>query len=411
MGRASIRTMLPLDRWAYHLGLEPRHFNGVTTSLAPARACHKAWLQYAWQDADRVGREDVAQAIADAERDIVEALGYYPLPQWVAGEVIRTPRAYDVTLRRGALQENVPGNFLSVEASLGKYISGGIEAFTDLGDSLIAWSDVDGDGYDETATVTAATTATDTSEIRVYFPGHGEDDLWEIRPLRSVSISGGIATILMDRHLLVDPDLWEAIDAAAVDGDVDANFVTQVEVYRVYNDPSQQVQLQWERVPGDCDCGATDCVQCAWTTQWGCLQGRSPRLGILTYQPGTWDADEESYASASLVVNRLPERVRLWYRAGYESSHVSRPMVDMDPMLERVITLYSVTLLDRPICNCNNVETFIDRWREDRALITYNQGSYRMSNRDLGCPWGTRAGAIWAWKQVERLALGRAAHY
>ncbi|MDP2727535.1 MAG: hypothetical protein Q8P59_08310, partial [Dehalococcoidia bacterium] len=72
MGRANTRTMLPLDRWSYHLGMDPRHFNGLETSLRPARLCHQPTLQYAWQDSDRVGRDDIAQAIAQAESEIVD---------------------------------------------------------------------------------------------------------------------------------------------------------------------------------------------------------------------------------------------------------------------------------------------------------------------------------------------------
>ncbi len=420
MARASTRTLLPLDRWAFHLGLEPRHFNGVTTTAAPDRNCSNVWLQYAWQASDRVGREEVAEAIAQAEQDIITELGFYPLPQWTAGEVVHTVRPYDRSLSHNDSLQNGRGLYQSVKAGMGLLIAGGIKASTEIGTATVAggtmvWTDLDGDGYDEIARITLATTVTDTDEIRCYFPSHDQEDEWEIRPLKAVSISGGNVVIDIERHLLVDPDLWEAIGAEAVDGDDDGNFLTSIEVYRVYHDPQQQAQLQWERIPNDCSCGSTDCAMCAWSVQWACLQTRNPRLGHATYQPGTWDATDEEFNAASLAVSRAPERVRLWYRSGWQWAQARRDMIEMDPLWERVITYYSVTLLDRPICDCNNVTAYIDKWRTDLAYVGSgeNDGRWQMQiggrpSRVLDCPWGTMQGAVWAWQQVQRRRIGKA---
>ncbi len=409
MARASISTMLPLDRWARYLGLEPRHFNQVTTDITPVEHCKRVWLQHAWQGTDAVGREEVADAIARAEDDLTEALGYYPLPQWTAGEVVRTEPYQDPYLRHTSALTTPNGLYRSVQARRGMVISGGIRAETAIqAAAAIVWSDADADGYNETATVAVATTVTDENEIRVYFPGHGGEDEWEIRPLRSVTIAAGTATILIDRHLLADPDLWEALDPQEIDGDVDANFVATVDVYRVHNDPSQQAQLQWERLPNDCDCGSSTCASCAWSTQWACLQTRDPRLGIVTYQPADWDSDAESFTPASLSVSRQPERVRLYYQSGYASSRVSRDWQQMDPAFERAIVLLSICYLDRPVCSCSNVEAFYQRWSEDLALKGADGASYQLTEAVTSCPWGTRAGAVEAWRTIMRMRGDRA---
>lgn len=411
MARANTRTLLPLDRWASILGLEPRHFNGVQSDLAPVHACNQVWLQYSWQDADRVGREDVAQAIAQAEADVITALGFLPVPDWASGEVVRTTPPHDPGSVLYGLN-NVRGYYPSIYSRLGRIISGGIRAVTLISTASIAgftmtWQDLDGDGYEETMRIIVPTTVTDTNEIRVFFPSHSADELWEIRPLRSVSISGGNVTVLIDRHLLVDPDLWEAINAEAVDGDVDANFVSSLGVYRIYNDISEQATLRWERIPGGCDCGLSSCPMCSWTTQAACLQVRDPRLPILTYQPAIYDEDTDSFTSAALTLSRQPDQVSLSYYSGWQGQHLARPLVQMDSLMERIITLYSVTLLDRPICACDNVENYIARWREDRALIANEGARYQLTDRNLSCPWGTREGAVWAWGQVQRYALGQ----
>jgi hypothetical protein len=406
--------MLSLDRWAYHLGLDPRHFNQVTSIVTPVHFCRKVWMQYPWQTADHVGREEVADAISKAEYDIVMALGYYPIPQWIVGEVIRTSPSPDVSAKHTYDLENVAGRYRSVQAAFGHIISGGIEVRDSVGPSAVAWVDATGvplaNDIHSIGLVTTPVTVTDPDELRVYFAGHNGEDEWEIRPLRAVTIIAGVAYILIDRHLLVDPDLWEDLDPHEVNGDLDASFVATVDVYEVYNDASQQAQLQWERLPSTCDCGSTDCAMCAWATQWACLQTRDPKLGFVTYQPGDWDAASESYTAAPIAVARQPERVRLWYRAGYRGARVTRPYNNMDLELERMITLLSICYLDRPVCGCSNVEAFYQRWTEDKALVA-ETGHYQVTNRDMSCPWGTKIGAIQAWNMAQNYALGRAVRY
>lgn len=418
MARASVRTMLPLDRWAFHLGLDPRHFNQITSQVLPevgTHHCRQVWYQYPWQTADHVGREEVADAISKAEYDIVMALGYYPIPQWIEGEVIRTSPSPDVSAKHTYDLENVAGRYRSVQTAFGYIISGGQEAKDVIGVAAVAWFDANIIGLlpndiRSVAQIQIATTITNPDELRVYFVGHDGEDEWEIRPLRSVTIAGGIATIILDRHLLVNPDLWEALNAGAVNGDLDANFVATVEVWEVYNDPSQQCQLQWERLPSSCDCGSVDCAMCAWATQWACLQTRDPKRGFVTYQPSDWDADSESYTAAAIAISRQPERVRLWYQAGYRGAKVTRPYNNMDFELERMITLLSICYLDRPVCGCSNVEAFYQRWTEDKALVA-ETGHYQVRDRDLACPWGTKIGQIQAWNMAQNWVLGRAVRY
>ncbi len=424
MARANTRTMLPLDRWAAILGIEPRHFNGIYTTLRPVENCDQTWFQYAWQMADRVGREDAALAIAQAEADVIDALGFLPVPDWTEAEIVRATKPNDVMLPGNYSLYNARALFQSVSVKHGHVISGGVQtraliatatrtAPADPADTLLL-NDADGDGYNEELHIILPTTVTDVNEIRVYFAGHDGADEWEVRPLKTVLIAGGTLHIVLDKHLVPDPDLWEALNATGINGDVETNFVTQLDVYRVYNDPSDQCQLQWEAEPGLCSCGAATCETCSWATQSGCLQTRDPKLGILTYRPATWDAAEQAFASASLSLDRQPDRVSVNYLSGYRSNRVARPYAEMDPTLERIITYYSVTLLDRPICNCNNVESFIGRWREDRALQASNPSgasSYKLSARAMDCPWGTREGALWAWQQVQKLAIGQGVSY
>ncbi len=66
MGRSEVLTKLPLDRWAKIMGIDPLHFNGVLDDTHTTQSCEQPWMQFAWQSNDRIGREDIAVAIAQA---------------------------------------------------------------------------------------------------------------------------------------------------------------------------------------------------------------------------------------------------------------------------------------------------------------------------------------------------------
>ncbi|MHC4709558.1 MAG: hypothetical protein ACYTA3_03815, partial [Planctomycetota bacterium] len=86
MARASTYTLLSLDRWAAIMGINGAHFNGAAASavMPYTDCCTDIWFQYDWQFHSRVGREELARAIAASERDIAEVLGYWPAPTWIA---------------------------------------------------------------------------------------------------------------------------------------------------------------------------------------------------------------------------------------------------------------------------------------------------------------------------------------
>lgn len=422
MARASTRTLLPLDRWAAILGHDPLSFNQVITAAKPQTICAGPWKQWPWQESDKISREDVAQAIAEAERILADYVGYTLLPTWVADE------------RRGTIQPGMPGLLNlsgrnlsgfrnTVQLARGHYISGGVEAKAVIeAGATITYTDEDGDDYFETATVTVNTTVTDVCEIAVYYPGESGRDAWEVRPLRSVTITAGVATIVMWRHQLVLPDLMEALVPEAVDGDNAANFLEDVDVYRHYTDPQQQVQFLWSPIPywGSCGCGDSACVACTIASQFGCLVGNDYRLGLVHYQPATWDAAAGGFVTAGYAAPRQPDRLRLWYRAGYQDMAQDCPALQMEGTWERAVAYLSLTLLDRNLCGCSNLESLAEHYREDLALASSTPAesrSYRVSGTAarasiLDNPFGTTRGAVYAWTRAnaEGRKLGRAVH-
>jgi hypothetical protein len=406
VARASTATKLPLYRWAQLAGLNPLHFCGVDLPTQQI-ACEAIWQQHAWQLSDRISREEVAQAIARAEADIERQLGYRLLPSWEVDEWQPTQRpAKPELIHLG--QGDIRGFGQVVKADWGWMISGGTQAkdLVEAGASIV-YTDSDSDGYFETATVTVNVLFSSACELRVYCPGHNGDAGYEIRPV-TVSIAGGVATVTFRREQAVDPILQETVlplsedsQWRGVNGSNDLNFLEDVDVYRVYNDPQLQVQLLWAPYAVSCaNCEGGGCPTCAYTTQTGCLIPVGyPRQGVVTYRPADWNADTSEFDAREYVVGRQPDLVRLHYYAGHRMKAVDCPTIEMEGDFERWVTYLSIAYLDRPICGCNNVANFVDYWQQEMAQTGTEKG-IQISERDRDCPFGTTRGAIYVWRRL-----------
>lgn len=408
MARASTYTWLPLDRWAEIIGLHPMHFNQFTSAYIQSQSfCGDIWYQYDWMYADKTSRESIAFAIKQAEDKISEFVGFNLIPDWELDERHRTVRPAPPELFGMAVQPRWTAK--SITTNKGWIISGGIQTkeLIGRGQDAVVLTDEDGDGYSETATVTVATTVTNEDEIRVYFPGESGADEWEIRPLRSVSIAGGFATIVFWAWQIPDPDLWEQMTMPTIDGDDPENYIDEVDVYRVYNDPSSMVSFLWEGIPNTCGCGDVDCAECEKYTQDGCLTVRDERLGLFTYRPADWDADTGQYQSTDWAVcSREPDSMRLWYYSGWQNTKLPRPKLQMDSYWEHAVAYYAASLLERPICGCNNAAEFVKQWMEDTARVGTDH-SWQISPSQRDNTFGSKRGAIYAFQRAKDRRIAR----
>jgi len=407
MARAETVTWLSLDRWCQIIGTNPYHFNGVYTALSPNLSCNAGmdtWFQAAWQSAGKVSREDLAHAISDAEGILQSFVGYNLLPDWTIDDRFLTVRP----AIRELFSTGFNPRFLSKSIQTtdsdhrrGYVISGGQKAKTNIAASAaIVRSDADGDGYSETCTVTVASTVT-PEEVRVYFAGMLGAEEWELRPVKVVA-SGANLVITFKIYQVPNPGLWDRINAAGIDGDVAGNFQTTVDVYRVYNDPSAPLTMLWEPDQrNSCNCGQATCTACTFATQSGCVHVRDGRLGILAYSPASWDASAGQFNAADFSVCRDPERLRVWYYSGWRKETGDpryRATADMDPYWESAVAYLATALLEREICACNNVQYFIDHWRED---VARSNRDYSIQNNPatLGSPFGTKRGQLYAYQR------------
>lgn len=410
-------TKLPIDEFARIFGINPLHFWQVQISEVQNNVPDTAWFQYGWQDSRRPAREAVAEAIAEAEADIERVLGYRLLPSWESEEwreAVRPSRPEFSNLNGS----DVRGRRATVRASWGYFITGGIRGSTELeAGAAITWSDSGRlpASYEDTGTVTVLNVpaAVEAEEIALYYPGHGGDEEWRIRPIR-VSLSGTTATITFRRELAVKETIIETLDVASVkahetvaDGTDDADFLDEVDVYRVYNDPQTQATLLWE--PGGfCPCSA-GCA-CAYQAQTACLLVRGdPRQSLVGYVAADWDADAAEFTHAGVCAQHAPDSMRLFYRAGWRDQRRELPTLQMDPAWARAVAYFAASKLDKAPDRADVAA--LGEWSVDLAFETGAEqfNRYRMSRGDLDNPFGTRRGAVYAWNRV-RGQLGPVGH-
>lgn len=410
MARASTPTLLSLDRWAQLLGVNPAHFNeAVGVNIMPqTSACKDVYWQHAWQAAGQVSREEIAQEISIAETEIAQALGYWPAPVWQEGVMVR----YDHPHRREfhGVALNIKLKYKDVQLPFGKFINGGRRAVQSVGlAETVVYSDEDGDGYDETATVTVATSLTRECDIKVYTEGMNGDPSWEIRPARTKEITGGNFVATFWAWQMIDPTLWDTLPVQVqpeAENLEDPIYVADVDVYREYNDTARaQTVFFWERDPGCTSCGGTGCLACQQVAQQGCLHLRDRDQGLAVPTPATYDADAGGWQETAMVCNRDPDQIKVWYQSGdidnrYMQGLTCEPLSDF---WAQTIAFLATARLSRPLCSCNNVTRLAHFLQADYAMTSPAGDSYNLGPDDLTNPFGTKRGEIRAWRRVIRL--------
>lgn len=422
--RAETPTLLSLERYAKIMGLDPLHFAGATSSLRPAGSCNSIWMQYDWQDANKVSRDQLARLIAKAEMDLAMHLGYWPAPVWVSAEWQMYPREHRRELYGAGVTRR--GDFKEVTLNWGEFMYGGVAATTLIEAADVTRNadiDADGDGFAEWAswTITDADAIADPTSLHAYFKewtavdaandrtdpnSEGADPKWEIHPV-TVDVDGLAVNVLIPVWCLFRPQLEEAHNAAGIDADAPASYVDDVVFYRVYNDPTGQVQFLWDvncpsyPLPGTVCPGSSTfpmpATACTYGLQGGCLLTGDQRNSIVTPQPGQYDGDD-AFVATTWAYPREPDSIRFWYRAGRQPRTAARGCDLLDDYWAELIAILATARLERPLCTCSAAQSKVDTWRQD---LTYaGEHSYQLGLEALECKLGHRRGEVHVWKHI-----------
>lgn len=396
MARANTPTLLSLDRWAEIIGIDPRHFNQIVCEAFPAdSACDDIWYQYGWMLGEKASREDLARAIAQAERMIAQFLGWWPAPIWSVSEPQTWPAqrvvwggSYGIASRHF-----IPGHFKRVKTNWGRVIRGGRETWSLLASNVaVTYSDPYTIGFDDLASVTTAYDATTHSglvgsEVRLVPTGTITEDLvrLQIRGLSVVLTAPNTLDIEGGASKFLDPALWENPDAA--DGDVAANFLDHVDVYRRWTSDQGNSNAPVE-FGTELWCPPDASAACDVSVSYGCIMVVKPLTGIIAPVPATWGS-ANTWVRSNLCGE--PDEVRLWYLSGYPWDDWG----EMSHPLDRAVAALATALLQKPVCGCENESRLVFYWQQTPANLTVEQAE---------CPFGAQNGAYQAWLTVSQMA-------
>ncbi len=443
MARADTNTLLSLDRFSTIMGISPVRFNGAAAITIPGsnvklfdidHDVNNTWPQFSYQTNDQISREELAQEISRAESDIAAYIGYFPGPRWHSQEMHRYPQYH----RREfyGIGRDMRGQYKAVQTRWGKFIQGGRRAVSVIeAGAAVVYSDEDGDGWEETATITiTGVTVSDICELKFYFIDENGAQTWEIRPPRTKTLVSGTLTATFFTWQLIDPDLWNAFPTTANTGggvgiDISTpptNVESTIDVYREFTDFSLPSALFfWEDLPigqtltistgGACSsCDNTGCSACVLCTQNACLHFRDVNEGFAVPVPATFDVDSDQWNQNAFAIGRDPDNVKFWYYAGNLSENFLRD-TNCEPLsyfFEDMIAKLAVARLDRPFPANNNVTAWVRDLRRDRTLTPAEGISFAVSPEVLSPvsnPFGTRGGEINAYQQLKGFVMDKVA--
>lgn len=311
MARSDVDTFGLLNRWPLVVREDVWTFNQVTGSGALV-VPNRQNLPYIQTE-----RDMIATALHDAARHVSEHLGFFPRPTWVEETVT-------VNRDNGWNRQTLETRWAHLRA-IGRRAASLIVA-----DAAVTYSDSDADGVDDTATITV-TTDVEAAEVEVFVrtadgAPSAAHPRWQIDGLRAAA-SGGSVTLTGHRALLVQPAVWaqdydghQLQTKHAADTGTPGDFLTAVDVYRVYADPTQAVELVLN----------PDLVGEGNDRLYVTADITNSEAGYFTLRA----------ASGQTLPLVQPAVVRLWYQAGL-------PLVDggMNRQLETAIIRYANTLL------------------------------------------------------------------
>lgn len=405
IGYALPETALSLFAWARIFGINPVHLAGGTPSpLFPEASCDRVWSRYLWQQPDQESWESILLAIQEAENTISNHMGYKVAPTWTAGRTLAAPVASGFMYTNGInIMRQRQGIYLEEDF----IIAPGRRAVTELALGVtVEYLDTDTDDLFETAHIRLTLpeeTVVNWQQVKVYFSGKAGDTRWEVRPLRSITISDeGDILIVFDSWLLTNPDTQsrfpgrdglQALDFNAVD-----YFVPTVDVYVETNDRTAVgSQYLWEKMPYSGLFGSTE-NEPIDQTQDGTFVVR--QHGMIAPVPAVYDAEAGQWNTSELSGKRSPDRYKLWYYSGKTSTEWERGLTHdpLDSSLATAIAYLSAARLSRDICVCG--ENKVLYLRELNTFTSPGGNFLAISDTLQQCPFGPRRGEWLAYNMM-----------
>lgn len=436
--------VLTLDRFAEIYGLNPVAFNQATFEpvchYGCMTGCNEFWYQGPHQiGASHVTRDDLAQLIVQAERDLANFLGFPICPE---EKCITMPYngGCGPAMNYAANQYYgwLPGGSTRALAQSGR--RDGLYVISDS--PVLAWGrqtllelatvpteiyDRNGDLYTTKNMVDCPSrvhlevevdSCVSACELEVYHVSNVGDNAYRLHNPR-IQIVDGIAQIDIEPWLAVRPELWEepaecgiclypGVETSPIlDLLLPAAYPAEFVVTRRYFDRTiAAAQFGWHGTLG-CSCGVCDI--CRLTYCPGCVvSGISPVPGVVKAMRGSWNATEEAWCASSTCTAcaRDPDFVKIYYWHGYSADNgcAVGPCFDCSE-IEDIVAMMVAARLPRKVCQCTcNITT--DRFESLQETMNFSSrdsGTYFLSLDLANNPFGTRRGEVDAFRRAAQL--------
>lgn len=419
-----VQTLLPLETFREYMGFNPWHFWGFRDSnlLTVSSACNPVLLERQSQGFDRAGRNDIRQALAQAERKIAGYIKFWPAPKYFS-ETLEWPRVADSRMVRGAAAQP-DWRWLNIEVSNGWVQAVGTRLLTALAtNTSVTYYDEDGDGYFDVALIGPITVPAGTrvQDVALYYSAADRfgmnptlsDEEWRIEPITPV-LSGTSLTIRVPPWIMARPILYEGVNPQPLEPTL-TNLASTVDVYSrtTYGGgtttDTSQATIIWETRPTHA--WWCVCASCGSSTAFGGSPDdpaaiaqaiarvgiRDSEKGLVTPAEAVYDATTGTWAATSAVWCEEPDRVTIRYLAGYPADSFGH----MDPNMIEIVTYLAAAELWRPVCGCDAANRALDYLQLDLAKIGNDKELYQVSDRVVRNLFGTRRGHVMAYQRLD----------
>lgn len=400
--------MVTLNSWFTQMGMHPWHSWQLANQLIPINSqCNQLVYESSWQAADRAGRADIRRAILRAEDLYKQYTNYECRPKYKTA-TIPWQQMGDYRLRRYT-SANYRGNWLGFQVPDGFVKQLGYEHIQSTTSCAVTYTDQDGDGLYESATVTATLPGI-SSQDEVYITFQSADYIYEssvheITP-RKVTIVGNVVTAVIDTPTLVRPILYTKVTSGSLDPSNlppsgTSPFVANVNVSRRFCDPegttleTAQAVLIWESapfppwaIPWTFASQTTDPSKMAYAIARGGV--RDSRQGIVYCGEASYDQTAGDWVGRiNFSECRPPDRVMFRYLAGSNEGGT-----------DIVISRLAAAELARPICACTAANKELGEWQLDLSRTGATNEIYSQP-ADITNPLGSRRGHVFAWRTIQ----------
>lgn len=368
------KPLLSMQEWSSIIGLspwlcsqvgEPREELGIDGT-----SCNRVFMQYPWQSSDSLTRQDIVEALLQAEITVARILNYFPALKFIQESVVY-PRASNLELAN--LWFGRSGRLKSIGTNYKRIYSVGVYEQTLIDDNvLITPDDPYSSGFDTNWSMTVAVVAgTTADQIKVFYNATDRLDLSlaesEIYPV-TVSISGLVATISGHMTQVIKPANFLKVAPQILDATDAAIYATSLDVYLQTIDLAQSGTLQWNigtYVGGFCDDPPCQVIESS-----ACFVATDANKGFIAPVPATYDEDVANYTRLFPEVLYAPDVVQVNYISGIPK--VNGKMVEP---LNRIVAYLATSLLPNRSCGCLHADLRLSYYRD---LPTDDGGNLRV---------------------------------